>query len=283
MWSIGWTWDPVILAGLAASLYLYVVAAARFRPRARQVLQFVGGLALVFVALVSPLHVAADRYLFTLHVVQHMLLQMAAAPLLVLGLPAGALAQLYEHPVLRRLLRWVWSPVPAAVVYNAVLAFWHLPLAIGGPRLTCGIATDLPLQVSWVASLQHVLPVGAGVWFWGAVLLPPPFSSAGRGIRLAALGGTWVFNWLVSFVNTLAGQPLYGTYFAAPRLFGVSPLADQVVGAGILWEHGNMVYAVAVVAQVRSLLQKQEVSEPGGSLTPRSAAAGPLPQREPVA
>lgn len=255
MWSIGWSWNPIVLAGLALGLYAYAAARVRFRPRRRQVLQFLAGLTLVFVALVSPLNRAADRYLFSLHVVQHMLLQMGAAPLLVLGLPLAALGRLYGHPAWGRLMRWGWSAVPAAILYNGVLALWHLPVALGGPRLTCGIRTDVASQIPWIATLQDLLPLVAGLLFWGAVLLPPPFSGAPRAVRLAVVGGSWVFNWLVSFVNATAARPLYATYFAAPRLFGLSPTADQMLGAGILWEHGNMVYALAIVALVRELLQ----------------------------
>lgn len=273
IWAIGWNWNPVILAGLGLGLYAYLAGLRRFRPRRRQVVQFVTGLGLVFVALISPLDRVADRYLFSLHVAQHMLLQMAAAPLLVLAIPAAALDRWRRHPTWGRLMPWRGSAVPAAILYNGVLALWHLPVALGGPRLACGIRTDVASQIPWISTLQDLLPLGAGLLFWGAVLLAHPFSGAPRGVRLAVLGGTWVFNWLVSFVNATAGRPLYATYFAAPRLFGLSPMADQMLGAGLLWEHGNMVYALAIVGLVREWLRSADEGAPD-SRAP-SPALGP--------
>ncbi|HEY8486285.1 MAG TPA: cytochrome c oxidase assembly protein [Limnochordales bacterium] len=258
-----WQWDPLVLLAVGAGALL----AAKARPWAdapRRLRQWWwAGLALVAVAVESPLDRGADRYLFFLHMVQHMLLSMAAAPLLALGMPAAAWRWLQQRPGVGALVGWLsWLPV-ATGLYNAALVAWHLP----GPY-------EAALAHDAVHALQHGMFVGTGFLFWAAVLTPERLGRpAGAGMRAAALVASAVVNWLVSFALVGAGRMIYPTYASAPRLWGLSPEADMALGAGVMWEHGNMVYALALLRLIRSEWLRPAASAEGQAWQPAAGDA----------
>lgn len=275
----GWTWDPLVLGALAFAGLSYLRGARRREAGPGQAAAFLGGLAAVFAALVSPIHEAGDRYLFTFHVVQHMLLQMVAPVLLVLGLPPAWVTALGQHRRAGPLLRSPLFPILAPVAYNGVIALWHWPLpgAALGVRGACGIGTDVASQTPLLATAEHGLPLAAGLAFWAAVLLPRWVTTPSVVTRAGLLLAAWVFNWVVSFVHAFAGSPFYGTYLVLPRLGGLDPLSDQLLGAGIMWEHGSMTYGLALVIQVWRVLRGGGApgSAPGGTAGAAGTGGGP--------
>ena len=284
MAPIAWNWNPAVLLGLVFTVGAYLAAAQRFGARGRQVLPFLVGVALVFFALSSPLSRAANLYLLSLHLAQQTLMQVVAAPLLVVGLPHGALAALRRHPAGARLMGWSWSAIPAAILYNAVLALWHVPSPDAGPGLACAIGPELALRRPWVARVQDLLPPGAGDWqdllplgagilFWGAMLLPEPFTGDSRGVRLAVLGGSWVFNWLLGLVHPAAGPALY-SYSDAARLLGLGPVIEQVLRVGAVWQHATMLNGLALVAALVWEFLGELLHAPGGSGLQAAREAG---------
>lgn len=237
-----WTWNPILLAWLGVSLYLYVRFMPLLRPRPRQVVAFALGIGAVVAGLLSPVNAAGDRYLFTLHVTTHMLAQVVAPVLLVWAVPRALWEALEDRPGWRRL---VASPVTLAIaflLYNGVMGLWHWPLPPGeGLRVACGLPLDLPKQDPFLSSLEDLMPLGVGLPFW-ALALYPGEGGARPLYRAAMVFATWVFGWLLSFVIGLAGRPLFGTYLVLPRLWGLDPLADQALGAGLMWVMGHMAY-----------------------------------------
>ena len=255
----GWTLEPHTVAWVGLPLYAYLRFHRLLRPTPAQVAAFVAGVAVLFVALISPLHRAADASSFSLHVAQHMLLQMVAPPLLVLGIPKHAWERLAAGRRLQSAFRLWLHPIVAIAVYDGVLFFWHWPLPMPGGelRLACGVLSDLATQSPAMRVVQDLLPPFAGLLFWASVLLAPPLSPAPQATRLAMVLGSMVFNWLISFSIAARDVPMYATYAGTRPPFGLSPMADQMVGAGILWEHGNMTYALALVAMLRGWLRER--------------------------
>src|SRR3981081_1457987 len=117
-----WQWDPTVLAGTLALAggYAWLIRGrqrgSEWSPLAR--IYFAVGLLALFLALESPIDVGGDKYLFSFHMLQHLLLAMVVPPLLLLGLPE-------EWRAFNRIPH---SPLAASVVFNLVLAVWHLPL-----------------------------------------------------------------------------------------------------------------------------------------------------------
>lgn len=261
-----WSADPLVVAGLALSALAYLWLCQRFPPRGRQRACFWTGFLVLLVALVSPLDKGAN-YLFALHMVQHMLLLLVAAPLLALAVPPSVLGWVYRRPATRRAFRAVWSPVPAFVLFNATLLGWHVPAAY-----------DVTLRFPLVHAAEHLSFVAAGLVFWGVIGSPAPaMVRAPLGIRFAMLVGADVVNFVLGFALSFAGRPLYEPYTLVARLWGLSPLEDLRLGGALMWVMGQMMYAVPVLLLLNVMLWRD--SDRGIRPRPYSALPGPTPAR----
>ena len=177
--SLGdWTWDPLVISALVASAAIYAVGAVRMTRRAgaarpgmrRQALAHGAGLAVLALALLSPLDRVSDA-LFSAHMVQHELLMLVAAPLIVLGRPAAPL--LWTLPrrwrvrtrraAHRPALVWAWrvltAPAVALVLHAAARWLWHVPAAF-----------EAALADGAIHSLQHATFFGTAVLFWWTLI-----------------------------------------------------------------------------------------------------------------
>ena len=261
-----WTESPVVVSGLAATALAYVWLYRLFPPRGRQYLYFWAGLLVLAGALLSPLDAGAE-YLFTLHMAQHMLLLLVAPPLLALAVPPSLLGWMYRHPPLRRLQRVLWTPVPAFVLFNGALLFWHLPAVY-----------DAALRSPWVHAAEHLSFVATGLVFWGVIVSPAPiFVRAPLGLRLAMLIGADVINFILGFALASAGRPFYVAYTAVGRLWGLSPLDDLRLGGALMWVMGQMMYAVPVLILINVILRRD-----GGRGLPGRPSGQPPPLISPT-
>lgn len=235
-----WSWQPGILLGLGlvAAIYGYVFYDFRRRGRpvkASQAWYFGAGLLTLLVALQSPLDTFSN-VLFVMHMTQHVLLVMVAAPLILLGLPASFLSPLIRHPRVKEALAWLTHPVIAFFLYNAVLLGWHLPALY-----------DAALQNERLHNLEHALFFYTALLSWWPLLSPVPelprlsYPAQMLYIFLIALPAG-----LLGAVLIFAEGVLYPTYAAAPRLLDLSPLADQQTGALIMMVPTKLIYFIAL-------------------------------------
>lgn len=225
-----WTWEPTVLAGLAALALAYGwLLRTRGRgmswtPLAR--IYFACGLLVLFAALASPIDTGGDRYLFSLHMLQHLLLAMVAPPLLLLGLPEQW----------RTAQRLPVSPLVANIVFNLVLAVWHLPF------LYEATLRDVLLHV-----LEHLTFVAAGLLFWWPIIVPSGTRKAMSVVgKIAYLGFAGVPPTILGLAFILSPTVLYPFYAAAPRVTPLSPLDDQLWAGLIMFGLGNIIYFVAI-------------------------------------
>ncbi|HEX7276256.1 MAG TPA: cytochrome c oxidase assembly protein [Acidimicrobiales bacterium] len=246
-----WTVEPVTVAALATAAVAYGQACrvarvltprhpvAGWRRRA-----FFGGLAAVAVALLSPIDTYADA-LLSVHMVQHLLLALVAAPLLLLGQP-GALALRVVSPERRRrwlrfgqsrLVRLGSSPVLAWVLFAA--AGWIIHFS---PLF------DAALRSRPVHGAEHALFLGTALLFWRPVLAGHP---GGRPLphpaRLLYLGLAMPQNTFLALAILGADEVLYPHYAQVARVWGPTPLADQRQGAGLMWVAGDLILLVSVL------------------------------------
>jgi putative membrane protein len=238
-----WPFDPLIIAALAASCAGYLALSRRFPPRGRQAQAFWGGEAALVIALLSPLDAGA-AYSFTLHMLQHMLLMLVAGALFALAAPPGLIGWAYSRPPVRRVLRALWAPVPAFVIFNGTLLAWHIPAAY-----------DTTLRVPWVHAAEHITFLVAGVIFWGVIVSPAPaLVRAAFGVRFALLIGADIVNFALGFTLTFAGHPFYPAYTAVPRLWGLPALDDLRLGGVLMWVMGQMMYLIPVLLLLNVIL-----------------------------
>ncbi len=254
------TFDPVVVFGLVVAGVVYVRAERRVRrergdrrvPRARR-WEFLAGLAFVFLALESPID-AASATSFSMHMVQHLLLTMVAAPLLVLGAPV-TLALLASSPAARRRLSTVLVH-PATRALSQPIVAWALFFGVlWGSHLTG--AFDASLRSDGIHALEHAAFLVTAVLFWMPVVgrdpAPSGLSHPARILFLFFAMASMAFLGLALFSASHAWYPTYAAVEGASRA-----AADQRTGGAIMWA-GGMIHIVPALALV--MLEWMRVEE----------------------
>jgi putative membrane protein len=230
------------LIGCALLIAAYYHVIVRWRPAGAtpastmQQVGFVGGTVLLFLSLNGPLHDLSDYFLFSAHMVQHLIITLIVPPLWLLGLPEWALGPLLRRPAVKATLVAITGPLVAFAVYNVVFIGWHFPSLYNWALVNHNAHI-----------LQHIMFISAATLMWWPIVDPVPelvrMQTPVRLLYMAALG---IPMSIVSAIITFAEQALYPWYAEAPRVFGLSPVADQQLGGVIMWVPGMMVFWVAL-------------------------------------
>ena len=245
-----WRMEPIVLLGLATAAIGWVMLVGRVAARhpghphpAWRSAAFLGGLAVLALALLSPIE-AYEGQLFSVHMLQHMLLELVAAPLLLLGAPA-TLALRAATPSVRaqllavlhsRIVSVVSFPLLAWVLFAAVNWGWHFSTLY-----------DQALETPWLHDLQHLTFLGAALLFWWPVVgadparwrLPHP-------VRLFYLFLAMPQNSFLGIALMSAPTALYPHYLSNVRNWGPTPAVDQSVGGMLMWVGGDVVFLLAM-------------------------------------
>lgn len=244
---LGFEIFPSILIGCLYLLGAYGLAVGparrRFRwpdavcPGRARALSWVAAVGVIFFTLNGPLHEWADGYLFTAHMVQHLLLMLLMPPLLIWGLPPALIRKALAVRPVYRVARVLTHPVVAFVTYNVVFIFWHFPQWY-----------NLALMDHNVHILQHITFMVVAVMMWWPIMAP--VQELAR-IPTGPLLMGWIFLFgipgtVISALITLSDQVLYTWYAAAPRITVLSPLDDQRLGGLIMWIPGMLVFWIAI-------------------------------------
>ena len=242
-WFI-WNFNIVLVAGLVAVTAAYIVATGplrkRFAPDAQltpgRAIAFHTGTAVLALALVSPLDTLGDSYLFSAHMVQHMLIALITPPLWLLGLPAWLVDPLFARVRVRQISRWLTHPFVAFGLFNANLWLWHLP-----PLYDATLASDS------VHIFEHVTFIATGIVFWWPVLSPTRYlPRISYGLAILYLFAACQPMVALGAIFTFAAAPFYQPYVNAPHLWGTTALGDQQLGGLIMWLPSTIPYLVAL-------------------------------------
>jgi putative membrane protein len=225
-WLTLWNWDVSLIVGFVLVIggYLYTTGPLRRTRHLGPPVPFSRGLAFLlgadicFLALCSPLDALADTYLFSAHMLQHMLLSFAGAPLMVLGIPGWLLRPLLRYRPVLAIWKILTHPVITSLLFSTNLWLWHAPL-LG------------PAQGGW-----------------------PPLSLGGKlaylffnDMPMVLLGAGLTFM-----------PPLYEPYLHIPRLWGITPALDQQLGGLLTWIVGSIFFIVlASLFFLRWMLQQE--------------------------
>ncbi|MEX1256467.1 MAG: cytochrome c oxidase assembly protein [Gemmatimonadota bacterium] len=240
--------SPSILIGCMYLLVGYLLAVGPARRRfgwssesasSARVASWVAALLVIFFSLNGPLHEWADEYLFSAHMVQHLLLMLVMPPFLIWGLPPWLIRKALEWRPVYLAGRVLTHPGVAFVAYNAVFIFWHLPQNY-----------DLALMDHGIHIGQHLSFMAVAVMMWWPVVNPVeeleriPTGPLLMGyVFLFGIPGT-----VISAFITLSDSTLYRWYAAAPRVTGLSALDDQRLGGLIMWIPGMLIFWAAITA-----------------------------------
>jgi len=239
-----WPADPAVLAGVALLGGAYAAAilwrrrvASGVRLEVLKALSFGGFLAVLLGALTGPVHDLSDYYLFSAHMVQHMLLIFAMPPLLLYGTPGWMLRPLLRDPRLLGLGRLLTRPAGAFTAFNLVLVAWHLPPLY-----------NLAMEHHGVHIVEHLLIMAASVILWWPVLSPlPELPRAAYPVQLLYLFVVGLPMVMVAIFISMADSVLYPYYEAAPRIWEqLTPRADQHLGGLIMWIPGGLIFLAAI-------------------------------------
>jgi putative membrane protein len=247
------------------------IAASRQFPIWR-LAAFFSGLVTVWIAIGSRME-ALDDVSLTVHMVQHLLLAAVAPPLLLLGSPElpllrgipQSLARSVASPFLRlpitkKFGHLICNPAVCWLVATLALIGWHVPAVF-----------ELALRWDWLHKLEHASFLGAGLLFWWPVVQPWPSTPRWPqwSVPLYLFAATLPCDALSGFLS-FCDRVVYPSYLSAPRVFGLSPLADQECAAALMWVAVTIIFLVPAVLVTLRILSPTKAELPDD----------PAPQRQ---
>ena len=263
---------PSTVIGIAALAAIYVWRAKTERARdANAVLKrssagaFASGLILLFLSLNGPLHDLSDDYLFSAHMVQHLLLTLAVPPLLIAGTPGWMLRPALRSRAVAAVARFVTKPIACFTIFNLVIIAWHLP-----PLYNLAMAHH-SIHIS-----EHLIFLSGAVLMWWPFLSPLPE------LPRLSYPGQMLYSFLMSIPMsvvaisiTMADHVLYPAYAAAPRVIPITPLEDQLMGGLIMWIPGGLIFVIIMTVVFFKWNARGEDSAAGAQVDWSPSAAKP--------
>ncbi|WP_342451200.1 cytochrome c oxidase assembly protein [Piscinibacter koreensis] len=269
--ALAWTFEPWVIALLALSGGAYAVGVARLWSHAgagrglgaRAAAAFACGWIVLVIALVSPVD-ALGGHLFAAHMVQHELLMVVAAPLLVMGrplaawswaLPAGWRAptgRFFHRPAWRAPWLVLTGALAAWLLHALALWLWHVPAWF-----------DAALAHPGMHTLQHLAFVVTALLFWWSVL--GVVTRQDRAIALASLFTTMLHTGALGALLALAPLPWYSAYAETTLAFGMTPLEDQQLGGLVMWVPAGVVYVGCALVLAAQLLGRRPLARRAGT------------------
>jgi len=233
-----WHNEPLLVGGIVIAGWLWALLAGPFRARwapgepfpRRHAWFFYSSLLLFYLAVGSPLDQIGERFLFSAHMFQHLVIMYPAPVLLLCGLPWWMVDRALDRRPLRRPLKLLFSPISCGALATLVISVWHAPLLY-----------EWALQDKVIHVVEHLMFFGVSVLFWWPLMSPsrafPPLSYAGRMLFIFCIEITMtpVFAYV-----TFSSNILYPTYEYAPRLFATFTATDDQTLAGAMMKLTGM-------------------------------------------
>lgn len=265
--ALGWTFEPIVAIPLGIAAVGWIAMVDRIDRRHPgspvpfvRTAAFLGGLAAIAVALMSGVE-RYDTTLFSVHMVQHLVLMLVAAPLLALGAPITQLLRVASPEVRQRWILPILHSGPVSVIghplvtwliFTGVLWFAHFsPLF------------DLALRDPFIHDLEHGLFLAAALLFWWPVVgLDPSPHRMGYPARIGYVLLQMPFSSFLAMVVLFADTPLYSFYAALGAPYGITAVADQQLAAGIMWFIGDVTLIGAILLIVAAWMRDEERKTP---------------------
>ena len=250
-----WNFDPLQIAVIVLVAALYWrrarTLAGRGRPVPRvRLAAFAAGMLTLFLALESPIDTIGEERLFSVHMLQHLLLGDVAALLLVLGLDGRLLRPLLRVGIVHR-LRVLAHPLVALPLWAVNFVVWHLPVLF-----------DAALRNDAIHALQHSLFVALGMLMWSALVEPLPGPAWFRAPwKIPYVLGMWLVMLVLSQVFIWSSHVYYAPYTRDVTLWGLTHLADQKAGGGVTLVESAFTMLPALVWVLLKVLKESEARQ----------------------
>lgn len=275
-----WNLDPLVVTGLAVAALLYRRGWRRPTDTRWRRIAFAGGLAAIFVALISPLEAVAG-VLVSAHMVQHVLLLLVAAPLLAVSAPGAALTRGLPdivRPRVAPLRRSVGlgagrvqrsrAPVVRWLAYVLVLWAWHSSVLYGAA-----------VEHEIVHAAEHATFLAAGLLVWSS-LLGPARVRVPRGMAMLGVFTLALQSVFLSVLLTFAQSAWYEPYVRAAPAWGVDPLEDQQLAGVLMWVPAGFIHVGIGVALLVSWFRELD-RETAPALIASTRRGGAVASRSP--
>ena len=239
-----WNLDPILLGAviLGVGLYLYVIGPYRERRRlgapvsGYRIIAFTSGVFVIFLALASPIDSIGEHYLFSIHMVQHLVLMFVAAPLVVIGTPPWAIRLFPYSSAIHSVTRFVTLPMVAFLASSGVFLIWHVPLFY-----------EAALKIKLIHDFEHLTILGVGMLMWWPALSPvralPSLSAPAQLLYFFVLPiPTSIVGALITFMD----EPLYSgirggsTTLGGFRRLSIRRWRDSSCGCLASWSSGRL-------------------------------------------
>ena len=243
------------LIALALAYTLLMRASEEAAPKHR--VFFVSGLVVLWVALETPIDTMSDRYLDSVHMLQHVLLGFVGPPLLLLGLSPRMAGRLMRVP----LFRAITEPVPAQVIAGAVMILWHIPALY-----------DATLRSEELHIVEHITFIAAGVALFWPVLKDTSAHSRWEmspGVKLLYLLVATIPQDGVALALLFSREPFYEFYARVPRLIdSLTPVVDQTLAGAVLMVLGKATMLVCGLAIFFRWFGREHRADQAGLVAP---------------
>jgi putative membrane protein len=264
-WNLvtGWQFEPTVAIPLAITALGWLWMADRIDARHPhnpvplfRTIAFLAGLGVIAIALQSGIE-RYDTTLFSIHMVQHLLLMLLAPPLLLLGAPITQLLRVASPGVRRRVLLPILHSSPVAFVSHPAAAWVGFTAVTWGSHFSP--LFDAALENPQVHQLEHGLFLAAALLFWfpviGADPSPRPLGYPARALYLLLQMPPSSF---LAMSILFAGAPLYSHYATLGSPYGIAPLADQQTAASLMWIVGDVTFISAILGVVAVWMRHDE-------------------------
>ncbi len=255
-------WDLAALSLLALSGVLYVRGTRRLRHRRavhplRERVAFAAGWTVLVVAILPPIDALAIQ-LFSIHMIQHELMMLIGAPLVIAGRPLSTclwgvpdgwrprIAAALQTKAVGSTWRWASAPLIAWALHGITIWVWHIPALY-----------DAATGNEAIHAVQHAMFVSSAALFWWG-LLGGRYGRAGYGAAVFYVFTTVVHTGLLGAIMTLSPVPLYPLYITRAAARGIDPLSDQELAGLLMWIPAGIILTVLGIALFAAWLGEAE-------------------------
>jgi putative membrane protein len=272
-----WQWvaRPTVWFLIVGLVAMYWYAVTRIGPRAAlpgevvvsrsQVAWFAGAMLTLWVSSDWPLHDIGEDYLYSAHMVQHLLLSFALPPMALLATPTWLARLVVGRGRGYTVVRWLARPVQAIVIFNAVVVLQHWPLVVNTS------VTNGPFHYG-----VHLLVVASAFVMWLPIVSPLPELRPSLPVQMMFLFAQSVIPTVPAGWLTFAESTVYKAYDVPFRLFGLSAANDQQLAGMVMKVVGGMfLWVIIAILFIRFATQDGEDDRASGATLDRRAPESP--------
>ena len=270
-----WSLDPLFVVMTGIPVYLYIagyrklertIARGSKRPakvRKSRAYLFATGIAILVIAVMSPIDYWSDSYLWV-HMLQHVMLMVYAPPLIVMsapwlviyrGLPVQwrrSLGRTFlvspRTSWLRAIGNFFMHPLVGFILFNVTMYAWHFPALL-----------DLTERNQILHNFAHFTFVATGMLLWIHLVDSPPIKPRIHPEikRIIPIFFTTVSSWILAMILGFASKPFYSVYTHVPGKL-MSGMADQEIAASILWVLCMEPFTYAAIANIKKFMDRED-------------------------